>query len=419
MTVSQRDWQLTDWLSYLEQIHPTSIDMGLERVAQVAQRLAFDWRHYQVITVGGTNGKGTTCRLIEQLLLAQGKTVAVYSSPHLIDYRERVRINDRNPPAEQFCAAFAAVEAVRADISLTYFEFGTLAALWMMQQQPLDVIVLEVGLGGRLDATNIVDADIAVLTTIDLDHQEWLGNTRDKIATEKAGIMRQGGIAVIGEPEPPPALLTAVADKAVNAWWQGVEFGYSQDNARWQWHSPTLQLDDLPIPSIPLQNASTALATLARLDALPDTAVIREVLSVVSLVGRRQRIAAQPDCYVDVGHNPQAARGLLAWLEQQQFSRLHLVVGMLKDKAITDTLQTLQTVDAQWYLASTHGPRGCPAEQLARSVSAWTAQYACFDKVTPAYQQAKHNATAQDMILVFGSFHTVADVLALEQAITQ
>lgn len=418
-TLPQATWQLSDWLHYLEQIHPVTIDMGLERVAQVAALLSFDWSASRVVIVGGTNGKGTTCRLVEQMLLAQGKTVAVYSSPHLIDYRERVRINNVSPPEMDFCQAFAAVEAVRGSISLTYFEFGTLAALWMMQQAKPAFIILEVGLGGRLDATNIVDADIAALTTIDLDHQEWLGDTREKIAREKAGIMRAHRLAVIGDTQPPQTLDDYVTQHHVNAWWQGREFGYSQQPSSWTWYSPEQQLDGLPIPSIPLQNASTAMAILSRIDMLPDTSVVARVLREVSLVGRRQKIASLPDTYVDVGHNPHAARGLLDWLNSMPYQRLHLVVGMLRDKAIENTIAELSSLNACWYLATTTGPRGCEASVLAKCVTRFTTQATTHASVCDAYKCAQQMASTEDAIVVFGSFHTVADVLALHRQMMQ
>lgn len=228
---------LAQWLTHLESIHPSAIELGLNRITTVAARMDLNFADKTVIIVGGTNGKGTTCRFLEQACLMQGKTTGVYSSPHLLDYRERVRINDALPPEDEFCAAFCAIEQARAEITLTYFEFSTLAALWLMKQHNVDVPILEVGLGGRLDATNIVDADLAVITTIDLDHQDWLGDTREAIAREKAGIMRQHAKAVIGELDPPVTLDEQVAALAVEARWAMRDFSMTMhdDASLWQW----------------------------------------------------------------------------------------------------------------------------------------------------------------------------------------
>ncbi|RDV24294.1 bifunctional tetrahydrofolate synthase/dihydrofolate synthase [Alteromonas aestuariivivens] len=404
---------LAQWLSYLESIHPTAIDMGLERVSDVARRIALNFENATVITVGGTNGKGTTCRILEQTLLAQGKSVGVYSSPHLMDYRERVRINDQLRPEQEYCDAFQQVEAARGEISLTYFEFGTLAAMLMLQAARLDVIILEVGLGGRLDATNIVDADLAILTTIGLDHQDWLGDTREQIAQEKAGILRKGIPAVVGEPDPPSNLAAIIAGYGALPSWAGKNFGYEQQGDTWSWFGSNARFSGLVMPKVPMQNVSTALAALEQLECLPECDVLNAVLEHATLPGRRQQIQDHPTVIVDVAHNPQATEEMARWLDNCCFDNLYIVVGMLKDKAIAETLASLANYRAHWYLASTDGPRGCDASSLLSALPAGTVESShSFPKVVEAYRGALEKAQQNDLILVFGSFLTVADVLA-------
>lgn len=401
---------LPQWLEYLESIHPSAIDMGLDRVNEVALRLnlRFDAR---VITVGGTNGKGTTSALIENALLIEGQTVGVYSSPHLLDYRERVRINGALPDAAAFCDAFEQVEQARGDISLTYFEFGTLAAMLMLMAAELDVVVLEVGLGGRLDATNIITPDCAVITSIGLDHQDWLGDTREKIAVEKAGIIRHGGKVVIGEPEPPHTLREAVKALNADAWWQNQEFSIARrtDGAvTFTAAEQTLELSDT---AIPLNNVATALAILKHAGFIVSDATMQQAVANTQLPGRRQQIASQPATYLDVGHNPQATESLAEWLDSKTFEQVHIVVAMLNDKAPAASLAPFKRFAPQWYFASTHGPRGLSAEKLAAAVENTPTRL--FPAVTEAYEAARQDAQSEDLILVVGSFHTVADILAL------
>ncbi|MDG6097057.1 bifunctional tetrahydrofolate synthase/dihydrofolate synthase [Alteromonas sp. ZYF713] len=401
---------LPQWLEYLESIHPSAIDMGLDRVNEVAQRLhlSFDSR---VITVGGTNGKGTTSALIENALLLEGQTVGVYSSPHLLDYRERVRINGALPDATAFCDAFEQVERARGEISLTYFEFGTLAAMLMLKAAELDVVVLEVGLGGRLDATNIIIPDCAVITSIGLDHQDWLGDTREKIAVEKAGIIRHGGKVVIGEPEPPHTLCEAVKALNADAWWQNQDFSITRSTNGAVTFAATGQTLKLPDTAIPLNNVATALAVLKHAGFSVSDAIMQQAVASTQLPGRRQLIATQPATYLDVGHNPQATESLAEWLDSKTFKQLHIVVAMLNDKAPAASLAPFKRFAPQWFLASTHGPRGLSAEKLAAAVE--NTQRRLFQAVTEAYEAAREDAHSEDLILVVGSFHTVADILAL------
>ncbi|WP_232364524.1 bifunctional tetrahydrofolate synthase/dihydrofolate synthase [Salinimonas lutimaris] len=406
---------LAQWLTHLESIHPSAIELGLNRITTVAARMDLTFADKTVIIVGGTNGKGTTCRFLEQACLMQGKTTGVYSSPHLLDYRERVRINDALPPEDEFCAAFCAIEQARAEITLTYFEFSTLAALWLMKQHDVDVPILEVGLGGRLDATNIVDADLAVITTIDLDHQDWLGDTREAIAREKAGIMREHAKAVIGELDPPVTLDEQVASLAVEARWAVRDFSMTiQDDASlWDWQCGAQRITNLPAARIPQQNVSTALAALDLLGWLPDEAQARELVATVNMPGRRQLVASEPEVIVDVGHNPQAMRAMNQWLDTRSDKSVRLVVGMLKDKSVEATLAAITHDITHWYLGATSGPRAAQACQLYESLDkSQQIKASCYNSVTEAYQAARQEAHDDELIVVFGSFLTVADVLS-------
>ncbi|AFV86030.1 bifunctional tetrahydrofolate synthase/dihydrofolate synthase [Alteromonas mediterranea] len=413
---------LGQWLSYLESIHPSAIDMGLDRVKAVAQSMALSLSQSLVITVAGTNGKGSTCRLLEQAMLSQGKSVAVYSSPHLTDYRERVRYNGELPPANEFVKAFEFVEKSRKEtegdpITLTYFEFGTLAAMKMMQSWEVDVVILEVGLGGRLDATNIIHPDLAIITTIDLDHQDWLGNTREKIAREKAGIMRKNGNAVVGDLFPPSSLYDVVNELQANVRWATQDFVtvVASDYSEWSWKGKNSSYASLPYPKIPLQNASTALAALEFLELLPEEQVVRDIIKNTTMPGRQETISESPLVVVDVAHNPQATAEMQNWLNRYDVSKMRIVIGMLKDKSIAETLAPLAALNADWYVASTSGPRGCEAEVLENAlVNAGTTieNIETFQTVASAYQRALADYQTGELILVFGSFVTVADVLA-------
>lgn len=405
---------LAQWLTYLESIHPSTIDLGLDRVQQVAETLALDFSNTTVITVAGTNGKGTTCRFLEQALLCQGKSTGVYASPHLLNYCERVRINGNEAAESVFCDAFERIEQARGEVSLTYFEFGTLAAMLMMIDANVDYAILEVGLGGRLDATNIVAADIAVITTIGLDHMDWLGDSRDEIAIEKAGIMRPKGLAVIGDLEPPSTLVNYVAEQNIDGWWAKDDFTFRvmADN-QWQWQKQGGAWWTFSIPQIPVQNVSTALAVLSRLDLLPSLDKLQALIKTVSVPGRRQKIASQPDVFVDVAHNPQACALMRDWIAEGLHGRLHIVVGMLVDKSLSATLDELSGIEATWYIGSTNGPRSLSGKVLTQHLRPKQQQCAqTFDSVTDAYLAARKSAHPQDRILVFGSFLTVADVLA-------
>lgn len=407
---------LETWLCYLEQLHPSSIELGLERVKSVAERLDLLQPAPYIFTVAGTNGKGTTCRTLEMILLAADKRVGVYSSPHLLRFTERVRINNQESTPSDTVKAFAAIEKARGDVSLTYFEYATLAALYQFKQAQLDVVILEVGLGGRLDATNIVDADIAIITTIGIDHVEYLGNTRESIGQEKAGIFKPKSIAIVGEPEIPSSILDVAHAVNCPVFAVNKDWAYQPiDKLSWQFNSSIKQYKNLPIPHVPLANAATAIAALSYSPFSITQEQIDDALEKTSLIGRFQIIQSSPIVIVDVAHNPHAASYLVKQIEllkQQQSTvgKVRFVIGMLKDKDIKSTLSILNA--DQWYCASLYGERGCNADILKQYLQEENvANIVTFDSVYEAYQKAMQEAKEDDIIVVCGSFHTVSAVL--------
>lgn len=418
---------LAQWLSYLESIHLTEIDLGLTRISQVAKHLNIDFSFAQVITVAGTNGKGTTCAFIENALLANNKTVAVYSSPHIERFNERLRINNIDVDDESLIAAFEQIEQQRGDISLTYYEYTTLAAFLVLMVKQPQVIILEVGLGGRLDATNIIDADIAVITTIDLDHQAFLGDNRESIGFEKAGIMRNQQKVVIGDTQCPHSVLKHA--KALNAVVNLREQNFFVEkqpvdnengcSATWAWSFGEHHISNLQPTFIPQDNVATALTVLSLIEELPlvfNSENINDLIATTKVAGRTELISKaslNSQVLLDVGHNPQAARYLVEYLKSQKYSKLFAVSGMLKDKDITNTFQPLLELVDQWYLGGLSVPRGASANELAECLSLKADAANCFDNITEAFRMANKNATASDLILVFGSFYTVAEVRRL------
>ena len=397
---------LNDWLVLLEGLNMAHIELGLTRMQTVAERLNLLSLPSYVITVGGTNGKGTTCALLEAMLSADGVSVGVYSSPHLVDYRERVRIKGHSPAAAHFCAAFAEVEAARGDIALTYFEFTTLAALWLFRDAAPEVVLLEVGLGGRLDATNVVASDQSVITTIALDHADWLGDNRESIGFEKAGIFRAAKAAVCGDAKPPASLLAYAEQLATPLYCTGRDYQWQVQGDAWSFRGLGLDLEQLPLPSLPVMNAATALATLALSPFTLSKEAILTGLSQAQLNGRLQQLS--PNLWIDVAHNAESATYLATQLSKLKGERRCIaVVGMLKDKDIAASLAPLQPLVDTWYLASLAGPRGASASELAGYQAGGE-----FDSVIAALTAAQHHADEHDMIIVFGSFFTVADVLA-------
>ena len=416
---------LAEWLSYQERTHPREIELGLDRVRAVWEAMGAPRPAPIVITVGGTNGKGSTVAFLEGMLRAAGYRVGCYTSPHLLRYNERVRIEGADASDESLIASFERIEAARGTIPQTYFEFGTLAAIDLMARAPLDVAVVEVGLGGRLDAVNILDADIAVITTIDLDHQDWLGGDRDSIGREKAGIARAGRPAIIGEREPPAGLVETLRGIGAEVEASGMAFSVSHVGGEtgWRWSHRDGSVLELPYPRLdaPVQvdNAATAIAAIhalgARVDVSPDA--IRQALAGVQVPGRLQRIAERPLTLVDVGHNPQAARALAAWLDATpRRGRVRAVYGALADKDIGGVMEALIDRVDHWYLAGLErdSPRGLPSGALAAMLAAIrpSAHSHSFDDVGAAWKAARAEAGEEDVLLLFGSFFVAAAALS-------
>ncbi|RUO61928.1 bifunctional tetrahydrofolate synthase/dihydrofolate synthase [Pseudidiomarina insulisalsae] len=409
---------LDAWLSYLEALHPKEIELGLERIKTVAQRLAVDPGAAKVITVAGTNGKGSTVRYLETVLRNGGYQTGVYISPHLVNYEERVRINGLELEAQQHVNAFQAVERARGDTSLTYFEFGTLAAFWLMMQAPLDVWILEVGLGGRLDAVNCLAADVGIVTSVGIDHVDFLGPDRTSIAREKAGIFRADKIAIIGEADFPPAILSELKQAGIAPLSVGEDFNYrlALDAGSWDYFGHRNVLRDLPLPHVPLPNAATAICALEQLELPVSEQAIRQGLAQAREKGRLQFQPGKPDVLIDVAHNPHAATFLATHIKQR-FSdrRVYLVIGMLKDKDIQGTLAALADVVDDWYLADLSGARAASAQQLASALPASVKETDAqqFSSVKAAYQAACSAASddqQQALVLVCGSFYTVSQI---------
>ncbi|EPG3957500.1 bifunctional tetrahydrofolate synthase/dihydrofolate synthase [Klebsiella oxytoca] len=406
--IPQATSPLATWLSYLEHLHSKTIDLGLARVSEVAQRMAVIKPAPFVFTVAGTNGKGTTCRTLESVLMAAGYKVGVYSSPHLVRYTERVRVQGEELPELAHTTSFAEIEAARGEISLSYFEFGTLSALWLFQQARLDVVILEVGLGGRLDATNIVDADVAVVTSIALDHTDWLGPDRESIGREKAGIFRSGKPAIVGEPDMPLTIAEVASEKGALLLRRGVDWQYDASEQGWSFRDRQGALNDLPLPQLPLPNAATALAALRASGLKVKEQAMRDGIQNAMLPGRFQIISEAPRTILDVAHNPHAAAYLAGRLKTlSKTGRVLAVVGMLHDKDIAGTLANLQAEVDDWYCAPLEGPRGATAEQLLEHLRAGKV----YTSVAQAWHAAMADARPEDTVLVCGSFHTVAHVM--------
>ncbi|NIJ76721.1 dihydrofolate synthase/folylpolyglutamate synthase [Xanthomonas campestris] len=414
---------LSDWLAYIEQQHPQNIAMGLERVREVAARLQIEAPARHVIVVGGTNGKGSTVAFIEAIAQAAGWKVGSYTSPHLLRYNERVRIDGNEAGDAQLVDAFAAVEAARGQTALTYFEYGTLAALWLLQRSGLDLAVLEIGLGGRLDAVNLIDSDVAVITTVDIDHTDWLGEDREAIGTEKAGIIRAWKPVVLGEIDPPSSVLRRAYQVGANAIRAGSDYFFEpieaqhSDAPQWRWRDVAVTLE-LPMPAlqapVQLANAAAAIAALQALPAdLPEAAWAQGIANA-RVAGRLQRSDIDGvQVLLDVGHNPQAARALADALGAQAHTgSTHAIYAALADKDVLGVVEAVAAQVDHWTLAGLDGARGQSAQALqARLQGSAAAQAACHGDVAGALRAVLAQASPGDRVLVFGSFQTVADAL--------
>jgi dihydrofolate synthase/folylpolyglutamate synthase len=414
---------LADWLAHVERLHHRPIDLTLDRVRAVAARLdlSFDC---PVFIVGGTNGKGSTCAMLDSILRAAGYRTALYTSPHLQRFNERAQIDGVIATDEELIPHFEAVEAARHGESLTYFEFTTLAILHLFVQARVEAAVLEIGLGGRLDAVNIIDADCSILTSIDLDHMDYLGPTREHIGFEKAHIYRPGRPGICGDPQPPAAVLEVAGSMGADLWRFGRDFNYSGDRQQWAYGGRTQRRAGLPYPALrganQLLNASSALAALEALaDRLPvSQQAVRQGLLTVAIPGRFQVLPGRPTVVLDVAHNPHAAAVLAQNLDAQgYFPVTHAVFGMLGDKDIAGVIAKLGTRIDHWHVAPTPGGRGVSAERVAQLLHAAGAgqgkdqSISVYASLPEAFTTAEAAAEVDARILVFGSFTTVAAVM--------
>lgn len=407
---------LDDWLCYLESIHPVNIDMGLSRVKAVGEKLGYT-QLKNVILVAGTNGKGTTCRALEALLLAQGLSVVTYASPHIVRYNERVRFNGKELDDSYHVNAFNALELGRGEISLTYFEFGTLAALELCKQLEPDYIVLEVGLGGRLDATNIVDPIISVITTVDLDHKEFLGDTRELVGREKAGIFRANKTAVVGDLAVPNSVLEYAKEIGTPLLIANQDYQFTLTDGRFNYQRDSFTLN-CPAPNIPAQNVATALTTLAQLSLLPSNDVICEVLANLVVEGRFQTLLETPKVIADVAHNPESARYLASKLTSLVDKGIEpvLLVGMLKDKDQQAVFNELAAFRHHWHVATLHCYRGDTAANVEHNLAqTGISESVKYDSVAQAINAILPTLTNMQALIIFGSFYTVSDAIVYWQ----
>ncbi|MEY4562049.1 MAG: hypothetical protein RLZZ618_1326 [Pseudomonadota bacterium] len=414
---------LTEWLAHCERLHPTEINMGLARVEEMKARLDLRFT-VPVVSVAGTNGKGSTCAMLEAIALQAGYKVGLYMKPHFVHFEERCRLNGNMASADELVPHFEAVEAARGELALTYFEFTTLAIMRLLSQAEVDLVILEVGLGGRLDAVNVIDADCAVITSIDIDHIEYLGPDRESIGFEKAGIMRPGKPVVVSDPVPPASIARHAEATGADLWLIGRDFNYSGDKQQWAWAGRSKRFNALAYPALrganQLLNAAGVLAVFEALrDSLPVTAqAVRNGLAIVELPGRFQIIPGQPLMVLDVAHNPHAVATLVQNLDHMGFHpRTHAVFGAMKDKDLAAILTRMAPVVDTWHFCDLPLPRAAMAAELAHLQGALLlagpgpVTVKCHADPRSALLAALAAADPADRIVVFGSFYTVGGVL--------
>lgn len=420
--VTMQHRTVADWLAWQETLNPKEIELGLDRVAAVFDKMQLNFTDVTVITVAGTNGKGSTVEILTSILSNAGYKVGSYTSPHLFQYNERICINHKAVSDDTLCKAFEAVESVRGEVPLTYFEFGTLAALWCFKQQSLDVIILEVGLGGRLDAVNIIDPDVSVISSIGVDHVNWLGKDRNSIAKEKAGILRAGKPMVCGDLVPPSSLQEIARELGVTAYYINYDFVFLKKSDSWDWSHLGEKYQKLPFPSLAgefqLRNAACALMALSLLKkSLPvNEHQIHEGLQQAHLPGRYQTIKKEITQVFDVAHNPQSCKELAKCLEKDSVSgQTHAIVAMLSDKDFINCVMPLMDLVTDWYVSGLDLPRSYMASELSNSLKTLKKDVFVHSSasVKQAYELLMQTAQPGDRILVFGSFYAVAQVLPL------
>lgn len=411
---------LDEWLVWQTSLHGCAVDLGLERVGEVARRLDLLTPTHTVITVAGTNGKGSTVAMLEAILGKAGYRVGAYTSPHLLRYNERIRLEGSNVSDQMLCEAFAVIDQARGEITLSYFEFSTLAAMLIFAEQHVDVAVLEVGLGGRLDAVNLQSADVCIISSIGLDHTEWLGPDRESIGREKAGVMRSGRPAVCGDTEPPASLESHARSLGAPFYTINRDFHPHGHDGRWDFRSDLANHDDLPLPFLfghhQLRNASCVLMAFALLrERLPlSRAAIEQGLLAATVPGRFQRVSGDVELILDVAHNPHGVQTLVENLERLPVKATHCVFAALDDKDVSGMAALLSPQMSAWYISQARSPRGLPVDAITSRVQAWSqAPLSGHPSISDAYRAARARARPGERIVVCGSFYTVAEVLSL------
>ena len=407
---------LWEWLEWQEGLHFTAIDLGLDRCMTVAKKLELLSPSYPVISVAGTNGKGSSVKMLDSILQAAGYKTGCYTSPHLIRYNERVQINGKEVADEEFCNSFNRIDQARGEISLTYFEFGTLAALDIFQRSGVDVAILEVGLGGRLDAVNCIDADAALVTSIDIDHEDWLGSDRDSIGLEKAGIYRSTAPAICSDPNPPESILNYAQSLDINLFLHNKDYYYDVGEDSWSWHSNEITINNLPKPTLynesQVQNAAGVIMLLSTIrDRLTvDSDAIRKGIQDFKLAGRFQVVPDIAQIVLDVAHNRQAANLLVKNLKQlPAAAKTHVLVGMLKDKDHLAVFKELSEISDYWHIVTLYDQRGIDSLELASKLRKIEKNkpIACYNNTAEALSYIRSIVKPEDRIVVTGSFLTV------------
>ena len=425
---------LDDWLRWQESLHWTSIDLGLNRIREVANRMQLFDITFPVITVAGTNGKGSTVAMLEAILHEEGYQTGTYTSPYLYRYNERIKLSTKEADDALICTAFEAIDQARMkgdEVSLTYFEFATLAAIWIFKERHVEVAILEVGMGGRLDAVNLWDADVAIITSIGIDHVKWLGDNREDIGREKAGIMRTDRPVISGDPNPPESIATQAARIKAILYQAGDDFSWEKKDSVWNLMSESQCWENLPLPALKgnfqLNNAAVALMALLTLrDKLPVTTLcIKAGLQQVKLPGRLEYIQTQPDIILDVAHNAHAAKQLALWLSSlpNKSGKTYAVFSMLDDKDISEVARILNPYIDHWFIATLDDPRGLPVKDLEKKMkgidskrgksidieTVTEAEIDSFESISDAWNVCKNRLEKKDKVIVFGSFLVLSE----------
>lgn len=410
---------LPEWLDWQEKLHLSSIDLGLDRIRVVAERLGLLKLHFPVITVAGTNGKGSTVAFLHAILSVQGYKTGAYTTPHILDYNERIAISGESLADDVICRAFEKIDEARGDVSLTYFEFGTLAAVLCFVEQQVDVVILEVGLGGRLDAVNLWDADLALITTIAIDHIDWLGNDRETIGREKAGIMRAGKPAVCGEPSPPASISIVAEELGTNLLQYTHDYSYQIEADSWQWEGLGLLYKNLPLPTLQgdyqVQNAAMVIAGLSRLTLNINEVSIHKGLQFAHVAGRLQVLQNSPEILLDVAHNAQAAKQLAKYLQKNKIKgKTRAIFSILCDKDVESVVLSMLPVIDEWHLVSLNDPREIPVEQLKSQLKQLNVEAVMtYRDFLSILNYVKSQSSPNDRVVIFGSFLVVSGVISV------